>query len=66
MKTKCPMQPMHFPKEENHQYAPCLEIKPENPLAHPKHISHCDQNVTLKNICLKRPLMDSKAFTFTL
>jgi hypothetical protein len=28
MKTKCPMQPMHFPKEENHQYAPRLEIKP--------------------------------------
>jgi hypothetical protein len=25
MKTKCPMQPRHFPKEEDNRYAPHLE-----------------------------------------
>ncbi len=49
MKTKCPKQPGHLPKEENHWYAPCPEIKPhlknvwqspKNPLAHLKCVSH--------------------------
>jgi hypothetical protein len=31
MRTKCPKQLGYFPREEDHQYAPCLEIKP-----HPK------------------------------
>jgi hypothetical protein len=33
MKTKCPMQPVRFPKEENHPYVPCPKIKP-----HPKNV----------------------------
>jgi hypothetical protein len=33
MKTKCPKQLGHLPKEENHQYASCFEIKP-----HPKNV----------------------------
>jgi hypothetical protein len=33
MKIKCPMKPMHLPKEEDHQYAPCHEKKP-----HPKDV----------------------------
>ncbi len=48
MKTKCPKQPSHFLKKEDHQFVPCLEIKPhpknawqslEIPLTHPKSIS---------------------------
>jgi hypothetical protein len=31
MKIKYPMQPVHLPKEEDYQHAPCLEKKP-----HPK------------------------------
>jgi hypothetical protein len=49
MKTICPKQLGGFLGEENHQYAPCLKIKLhpknvwqslENPLAHPKCVSH--------------------------
>jgi hypothetical protein len=49
MMTKCPKQPKHLPREENHKYAPHFNIKhhpknawqsPENPLAHPKCVNH--------------------------
>jgi hypothetical protein len=49
MKKKCPKQPGHLSGEEDHQHAPCPKIKPhpenawqspENPLAHPKCVSH--------------------------
>jgi hypothetical protein len=49
MKTKYPKQFGCFPGEENHQYAPRLDIKlhpknawqsHENPLAHPNFESH--------------------------
>jgi hypothetical protein len=33
MRTKCPKQPRHFLREDDHQYAPCLKIKP-----HPKNV----------------------------
>jgi hypothetical protein len=34
MKTKWPKQLGHFPREEDRQYAPCLEIK-----LHPKNVA---------------------------
>jgi len=49
MKTKCPKQTEHFPKEKDHPYVLCPKIKfhpknawqsPEIPLANPKHVNH--------------------------
>jgi hypothetical protein len=49
MRTKCPKQLGHFPREKDHEYVPHPEIKPhpknawqslKNPLAHPKCVSH--------------------------
>jgi hypothetical protein len=76
MKTKCPMQPVRFPREEDHRYASCFEIKPhpknvwkspENPLTHPKCVSHLWPKCSPKeSLCLKRSLMNSKACILTL
>jgi hypothetical protein len=49
MKTKCPKQLWHLFKKEDHQYVPCLELKPhaknvlqsfENPLIDPKCVNY--------------------------
>ncbi len=70
MKTKCLMQPVNLPREEDHWYAPSLEIKlhlknawrnPENPLAHPKYVSHLWPKCNFKELlCLKGSQLASK------
>jgi hypothetical protein len=72
MRTKCPKQPRDFLGKEDHQYAPCLEIKPrpknawpslENPLAHPKCVNHMRPKCNLKEfVCPKKSWMDSLHF----
>jgi hypothetical protein len=75
MKLECPKQLKCLPREEDHQYVPCLEIKLhlknawqsfKNPLAHPKHVSHLWPKCNLKeSLCLERSLINSKACTLT-
>ncbi len=71
MKTKCQKQLGRILGKEDHQYAPCLEIKrhpknvwqsPKKPFAHPKCISHLSPRWNPEEfLCMEKSLMDSKA-----
>jgi hypothetical protein len=62
MKTKCPKQLVHLPKEEEHQYVPHLNMKPlsknawqspKKPLTNPKCLSHLWPKCNLEeSLCL--------------